>query len=122
MKNKLIIFLLFIFTVFAEESIVEKEKSFLERSEQLTQSDLQEFFGVPQDSMKKDDLKLLIWDNLFGKMTMHSAPPYKPLDSALSFGKRVIHVVIDSSGKMKEYDYWDYTNPQDFIERGLIKE
>jgi hypothetical protein len=121
MKYRLITLLILSIAIFAKDSIIEKEKAFLDNDKKLSQEELQSFFGMPQDSMKKNGLKLLIWDNLFGKMTLHSAPPYKPLDSASSFGKRVIHVVIDSNNFMKEYDYWDYTNPEDFIKRGLIK-
>lgn len=115
---------IFIFSllVFAEKSIIEQEKQFLEKKDSISKIELIEFFGPAQDSMKKGGLQLLIWDNLFGEMTLHSAPPYTPLDSANFFGKRVLHVVIDSNDLMKEYDYWDYTNPQDFIERGLIEE
>ncbi|MDC1069056.1 hypothetical protein OAQ99_07845 [Candidatus Kapabacteria bacterium] len=111
--------LLFTSIICSEESIINKEKQFLSGKSGVPKEELIEFFGSPDDSLSKNKEQLLIWDNLFGKMTMHSAPPYTPLDSANFFGKRILHVVIDSNGNLKEYDYWDYTNPQDFIDRGF---
>lgn len=113
---------IFIFIISCKTlSVIDKEKKFLEQNPHATIDELNEFFGTADDSLSKDGLKLYIWDNLWGEKTMYFAPPYSPLDSSDSFGKRVLQVVVDTNGKMKEFDYWDYTNPEDFKERGLLK-
>lgn len=95
-------------------SIIEKERNYLAANPKLTKTDLFDYFGLPDDSIRVTDGLVYIWDNLNGKMTLATAPPYEPLDSAKWFGKRIIKVLMDSNNTIKKYEYWDFTNPKDF--------
>lgn len=95
-------------------SIIEKEKEFLENNSGISKNELIKYLGEPNDSMPFRNGIVFIWDNLNGKMTRMTAPPYTSLDSAKWFGKRQIQTLLDSNGKMIEYKYWDFTNPKDF--------
>lgn len=113
MKRFFFIFLIICSCV--PKTIIEKEKIFLEKNQDLTIAQAIEYFGVADDSIKIKDGKVMIWDNLNGKMTLMTAPPYFPLDSLRFLGKRQIRILFDTSNnKMKEFKYWDYTNPEDF--------
>lgn len=109
------IFIIFVFLVSCtSQSIIEKEREFLKENNSLTKSELIKYFGQPDDSMVVKNGIVFVWDNLNGKMTLMTAPPYTPLDSADWFGKRQIHILFDSNFIMKDYRYWDFTNPEDF--------
>lgn len=113
MKSFFIIFAFMISCV--SVSIVEKEREFLEKNNELSLQEAINKFGEIDDSLDVKNGKVMIWDNLNGKMTKMTAPPYEPLDSVKWFGKRQIQILFDiDTKKMKEYKYWDFTNPEDF--------
>ena len=96
-------------------SVIENEREFLDKNIELTLNDAINKFGEIDDSLEVKKGKVMIWDNLNGKMTKMTAPPYEPLDSAKWFGKRQIQILFDNeTNKMIEYKYWDFTNPEDF--------
>ncbi len=111
-----IFFIIFAFiTSCINVSIIENEKNFLEKNKELSLEEAINKFGEVDDSLMVRDGKVMIWDNLNGKMVRMTAPPYTPLDSVDWFGKRNLQILFDtSSNKMKSYRYWDYTNPEDF--------
>jgi hypothetical protein len=112
MKN---LFIIFAFLVgCSSQSIIEKEREFLKENQNISKSELLKYLGQPDDSMVVKNGIVFVWDNLNGKMTLMTAPPYTPLDSADWFGKRQIHILFDSNLIMKDYRYWDFTNPKDF--------
>lgn len=96
-------------------SVIEKERKFLEENPNLTLNEAINYFGEIDDSIIVRKGKVMIWDNLNGKMTRMTAPPYDPLDSTQWFGKRLVQILFDTTNyQMVEYKYWDYTNPKDF--------
>jgi len=113
MKSFFIIFALL--TSCISISVIENEREFLDKNIELTIKDAINKFGEIDDSLEVKNGKVMIWDNLNGKMTRMTAPPYEPLDSATWFGKRQIQILFDvETNKMKEFRYWDFTNPKDF--------
>lgn len=109
-------FIIFVFMISCVSiSIIEKEKDFLENNDELSLKEAINKFGEIDDSLELTNGKVMIWDNLNGKMTKMTAPPYDPLDSVKWFGKRQIQILFDrETDKMLEYKYWDFTNPDDF--------
>lgn len=108
----------FIFVIISScvpKSIIEKEKKFLENNKDLSVEQTIEYFGEVDDSILVETGLVMIWDNLNGKMTRMTAPPKKPLDSLIYFGKRQLRILFDTNDyKMKKYIYLDYTNPLEF--------
>jgi len=113
MKKKFIIFAFICSCI--SLSVIEEERKFLEENPNLTLEEAIKYFGEIDDSIKVREGKVMIWDNLNGKMTRMTAPPYDPLDSTDWFGKRLLQILFDTTNyQMVEYKYWDFTNPKDF--------
>lgn len=119
------LFFLFLIFISCASSLnkIQLEKKYLESNSELTQVDAVERFGSPDDSIVNENYKILIWDSLLGNEVKLIPPPWEPLDSSF-FGSRQIKILFDNTtGKMVEYKYWDYTDTIDFIEREeLIKQ